>query len=536
LAGGCLVFLVFYLLGERLLLDRRVRNIPLRICVTGIRGKSSVTRLIAAFLRESGYQVLAKTTGTKPILILPNGEERDIIRKGNPSILEGKKVLKIATRHRVTALVAELMSIQPEYSLVESVQMIRPNILVITNVRLDHVAQMGSTRMAISKALAASLVPQCTVFIPQEEFLPLLLEAAEKLRSQVITIRQDSYRDFLSSREEMYPYEFEENLQLALAVSDFLGVKKELAMKGISKALPDFGRLKAWRAKWGVPPRCVHLVSAFAANDPFSTERVLSKIEKMIPLKRKKTIGLLNLRYDRGDRTLQWAEALKNGHFQFIHCWVFIGGHAQALKRRLKSDVKVKTLVMKMKSPREIIDRITAMEKGEIVLVGMGNMAGAGSSSSIGRESENQMTFETLLIGILIAVLFVEIFDIYPGGIIVPAYLALYLDQPLRVLTTILIAFLSLLTYRLLARFLILFGRRRFVTMILVGVLWAQVWFLILPHLFSSPLELRAIGWIIPGLLANNLEKQKLWLTLASMLTVSIVAFFLVRVILWFIP
>ena len=146
------------------------------------------------------------------------------------------------------------------------------------------------------------------------------------------------------------------------------------------------------------------------------------------------------------------------------------------------------------------------------------------------------MTFETLLIGILMAVLYVQVFDIYPGGIIVPAYISLYLDQPLRVLTTILIALLSLLTYRILSRFLILFGRRRFVTMILVGVVWAQLWFLLLPHLFSSSIELRAIGWLIPGLLANNLEKQKFFLTLASLLTVSIITFFLVRVILWFIP
>lgn len=146
------------------------------------------------------------------------------------------------------------------------------------------------------------------------------------------------------------------------------------------------------------------------------------------------------------------------------------------------------------------------------------------------------MTFETLLIGILIAVLYVEIFDIYPGGIIVPGYIALYLDQPWRVLATILIALLSLLTYKILSRFLILFGRRRFVTMVLLGVIWAELWFLLLPHLFSSSIELRAIGWLIPGLLANNLEKQKFFLTLASMLTVSILTFFLVRVILWFIP
>ena len=144
------------------------------------------------------------------------------------------------------------------------------------------------------------------------------------------------------------------------------------------------------------------------------------------------------------------------------------------------------------------------------------------------------MTFETLFIGLLVAVLYVEIMDIYPGGIIVPAYMALYLDQPLRILATIIIALLSLYTYKILSRFLILFGKRRFVMLVLLGAIWAQIWFFLLPHFFSEPAGLRAIGWLIPGLLANNLEKQKFIPTLASMFVVSIVTYFLVRVILWF--
>ncbi|TEU06557.1 MAG: poly-gamma-glutamate biosynthesis protein PgsC [Candidatus Aminicenantes bacterium] len=143
------------------------------------------------------------------------------------------------------------------------------------------------------------------------------------------------------------------------------------------------------------------------------------------------------------------------------------------------------------------------------------------------------MVFETLLIGLVIAVLYVEILDIYPGGIIVPAYMALYYDQPLRILATILVAFLSLYSYKFLSRFLILFGKRRFVMLVLLGAVWAQVWFLLLPHFFSDPIGLKAIGWLIPGLLANNLEKQKIVPTLASMLIVSTITYFLVRLLLW---
>ena len=144
------------------------------------------------------------------------------------------------------------------------------------------------------------------------------------------------------------------------------------------------------------------------------------------------------------------------------------------------------------------------------------------------------MFFETFLIGIIIAVFYIEIFDIYPGGIIVPAYIALSLDHPSRILVTIFIAFLSLYTYKLLSRFLILFGKRRFVMMILLGAIWSQIWLFLFPHFLSNSIELKAIGWLIPGLLANKLERQKIIPTLASMITVSIITYFLTKILLWF--
>jgi len=145
------------------------------------------------------------------------------------------------------------------------------------------------------------------------------------------------------------------------------------------------------------------------------------------------------------------------------------------------------------------------------------------------------LIYETFFIGLVLALFYVEIMDIYPGGIIVPAYVALYLDQPLRVLATVLIALLSLLTFRFLSRFFILFGRRRFVMLLLLGALWGQLWFLIVPHVFSGAMELRVIGWVIPGLLANNLEKQRFFATLASLFTVSILIYFVVRLLAGFV-
>ncbi|HEX2694365.1 MAG TPA: Mur ligase family protein, partial [Acidobacteriota bacterium] len=154
-AAGAAAFLLF-LAVERLVLDARLKRIPVRVGVTGTRGKSSVTRLVAGALRESGTRVLAKTTGSRAVLILPDGSEREIKRRGLPTVLEQKRVVRLAARLGARALVTEMMSVREECLSVESRLLIRPNVLVVTNVRLDHVDLMGETRDEIAAGLASA--------------------------------------------------------------------------------------------------------------------------------------------------------------------------------------------------------------------------------------------------------------------------------------------------------------------------------------------------------------------------------------------
>jgi poly-gamma-glutamate biosynthesis protein PgsC/CapC len=141
--------------------------------------------------------------------------------------------------------------------------------------------------------------------------------------------------------------------------------------------------------------------------------------------------------------------------------------------------------------------------------------------------------YETLFIGIVLALIFLEVTDVYPGGIIVPAYFALFLDRPLTMAATLAVAFAALGAYRLLSRHLILFGRRRFVVLLLLGALVSQLVLLLAPRLVPVGVEVRIIGWIIPGLLANNLDKQKAVPTLASLLTVAAAVYVIVRLLAW---
>jgi len=270
------------------------------------------------------------------------------------------------------------MSISPESSFVESVQIFKPQILAMTNVRLDHLAQMGPLAESVARSLASSIPEKATVFVPEEEFFPVFEEIADKQNSKVIKVpRESSEQDFYKGGRSPW-LEFRENIRLALAVADFLGIEKEKAVRGLIKANPDFGSLKVWTAELGTPPRRFFLASAFAANDPQSTRLVLSSLMKRIDLKEKDIIGLLNLRRDRGDRTIQWLQALKQGIFPEFKRLLFVGGHARALRKRLQKTLKVELSVIKEKEPQKIMDKISAMAKGETFLIGMGNMGGTG--------------------------------------------------------------------------------------------------------------------------------------------------------------
>jgi poly-gamma-glutamate biosynthesis protein PgsC/CapC len=142
------------------------------------------------------------------------------------------------------------------------------------------------------------------------------------------------------------------------------------------------------------------------------------------------------------------------------------------------------------------------------------------------------MGYEVSFLGLLISLLFIGLTGYYPGGIIVPSYLVLFMDQPLRIIGTLIAALLALLCYRMVSRYLILFGRRRFVFMILFGGIWTFLWILVFPSIFPVSMEFRVIGWVIPGLIANNFERQGIMVTTAALITVTVITYFSGRIIL----
>jgi len=141
------------------------------------------------------------------------------------------------------------------------------------------------------------------------------------------------------------------------------------------------------------------------------------------------------------------------------------------------------------------------------------------------------MGFELPFIGLLLSLGVIALTGVYPGGIIVPSYLVLFLPEPQRIVGTLAAAVLTLGVYLLASRWLILFGRRRFVFLLLVGGAWAMAWRHLFPFLFPASLEFTVIGWVIPGLIANHFERQGVLVTLGSMLTATVALGWLGRIL-----
>src|SRR5699024_2585090 len=127
-----------------------------------------------------------------------------------------------------------------------------------------------------------------------------------------------------------------------------------------------------------------------------------------------------------------------------------------------------------------------------------------------------------LILGVLLSLLFAEKTGIVPAGLVVPGYLALVFDQPVFVALVLL---LSIVTYLIVnyavARFTILYGRRKFAAMLTVGIALKLIFDYFYPIMPFEIYEFRGIGVIVPGLIANTIQKQGVPVTLGSALLLS---------------
>lgn len=118
-----------------------------------------------------------------------------------------------------------------------------------------------------------------------------------------------------------------------------------------------------------------------------------------------------------------------------------------------------------------------------------------------------------IIIGILVSLLFTEITNL-SAGIIIPGYLALSISEPVRMIWTFVVAFISYVVCKMLSNFIILYGRRKFAIMIIIS-------FLISYFLLKDK---NVIGILIPGIIAREIDRQGILYTMISLvITTSLI-------------
>lgn len=136
------------------------------------------------------------------------------------------------------------------------------------------------------------------------------------------------------------------------------------------------------------------------------------------------------------------------------------------------------------------------------------------------------MYHEIVLAGVAISLLFSELTGLSPAGLVVPGYIALSLQTPRRVVYTLVIALLAWAAAKLLSQWMILYGRRRFAVLILLSFLLNEL----ITGAGILPYDPGMIGVLVPGIIANEVEKQGV---VKSFLSLGIVVAILVLLMMW---
>ena len=126
-------------------------------------------------------------------------------------------------------------------------------------------------------------------------------------------------------------------------------------------------------------------------------------------------------------------------------------------------------------------------------------------------------------LSLLVSLIFTEVTNLLPGGIIVPFYFVLYLDDPVKVGATVLSAVIAVGVIKLLSRVTILYGRRKFALYIIIGILekilFTYCYFGTSYMFYNLSMT---IGYLVPGILGRQMERQGVLKTLGALAAVTL--------------
>ncbi|MFH1841877.1 MAG: poly-gamma-glutamate synthase PgsB [bacterium] len=349
------------------------RRVPIRIHVNGSRGKSSVTRLIAAGLRAGGIRTLAKTTGSAACLIHADGSESPVRRRGGPNIREQLAIFRAAVAEGAQALVLECMAVRPDLQWVCEHRIVNSTLGVITNTRPDHLEVMGPRLEDVANSLAGTIPRNGQLLTADPHFADYFTARARQRGSSCSLTSAEAVS--AAELSGFKYFEFADNVSLALSACETLDVPRETALQGMYTVEPDVGALLSWTFRHGDKELCFY--NAFAANDPESYRKIWERLQ--LNTCADEVVILMNLRGDRQRRSKDLApllgRELQARHYLLIGEQTVVFG--EMLRRRGLAPESLSDLGGA--SAVRIWTRLWELNQGRLIVVGIGNIAGVGN-------------------------------------------------------------------------------------------------------------------------------------------------------------
>ena len=358
-----------YLCIEAIQVRKLRKRLKKVIHINGIRGKSTVSRLVDAGLRSAGYKVFTKTTGTSPRIIDVHNAEREIPRQGKANIREQIQALRWAVRQHADILIVECMAVKPVLQAVCEHAILRSDVTAITNVRADHLDEMGKTLDEIAVSLSNTIPDHAAFFTADAAYFDFFKQQCE----------QKGTRAFLSSstqaclnhalNETYRAIDFPDNVALALDICAYLGVDKTKALEGMKNYRKDPGCFTII-SYLNEQKRTLFFINTLAANDPQSTEIILQKAVAARYWNNKRYL-LINNRTDRMSRLEQYVQFAAQ-HQELFDIILISGESKQLFYQRLQPQIGYANII--------IVDNMQYFEtlKEDAVIFAAGNICRSG--------------------------------------------------------------------------------------------------------------------------------------------------------------
>jgi poly-gamma-glutamate synthase PgsB/CapB len=249
---------------------------------------------------------------------------------------------------------------------------------VITNVREDHLDQMGPTLEQVAQTLALTIPVQGHLITSEKNFHGFLQKESARLDTVFHPVRSF----FISAREMAgftYPT-FKENVACALKVCELLGVSREIALRGMQNAAPDPGVMRVYRLSY--QGRSLFLVNAMAANDYTSTQQAWAVCQTLHPLTERHdlpVIGIVNHRADRMTRIRELAPLVQTIPFAQVVLIGQLGQYARRCMQRIGFDLSRVQDYSGMLQMDQLLEGICRSVTGDLLLFAFGNIKGPGT-------------------------------------------------------------------------------------------------------------------------------------------------------------